>query len=635
VESPVTAIALIALSPVTALVAINQLALWLRHRGERLHLWWAIWCTLGFCYLISRALQVRATEHGEVLFAMDLQYALGYGMMVSIFLVVHDQVRRPPGRRMLLALAITAPLIGAAMFIDGVVTSGDHYIRTDMLGQQALEVGPGRLVIAYTVIMCGYTTACLVAIIRHGGCLTVARRTGILLTLMTVSLAAINDLLIVLDVWQTLRLTELATAAIVFSANHVMVHDYHRLIANMEGLILERTTELRAMTATARRAEESSRGLLDAATDAIILSCSGRVRFANAAAHGLLDHHESAPLIGRDPLELVHPDDRASARARLAEVQSAGRASAIHEERYVGAGGSVRVAEVIRVPLNFEGEESIVAIIRDITERQQLEDQLQFSDRMASLGTLAAGVAHEINNPMAYVLGNIEVLRDLIATGAVVASPEMVGEVAQLMDEAEDGARRVVHIVRDLKTFTRREVGDPLAPVVLEEVLDTAAEMASNQIRYRARLVRDYRGATTVLGNHVRLGQVFLNLVINAAQAIPEGEPGQHQIVLRTYHDRDGVAVAEVVDSGAGIDPDTRDRIFDPFFTTKPVGVGTGLGLSSALGILSALGATIEADGTVGGGTTMRVRFPRRATDEPTRQPVAAASTVTMPFPVV
>ncbi len=625
-ESAVTATALTALSPVTALVAINQLALWLRHRGERLHLWWAIWCALGFCYLIARVLQVHATERSEVVFAMNLQYALGYGMMVSIFLVVCEQVRRLPGRRAMLGIAITAPLICAAMFLEGMVTAGAPYVRTDMLGQQALEVGPGRLVIPYTVIMCGYTTACLVAILRHGQCLSVARRTGILLTLMAVSLAAVNDLLIVLGVWETLRLTEFATAGIVFSANHVMVHDYHRMIGNMEGLILERTAELRTMTAMARRAEESFRGLLDAATDAIILTCAGRVRFANAAARGLLDHHESEPLIGRDPLELVHVDDRASARGRLAEVQSAGRASAIHEERYIGAGGAVRVAEVIRVPLIFEGEESIVAIVRDITERQQLEDKLQFSERMASLGTLAAGVAHEINNPMAYVLGNIEVLRDLVATGVVVPTPEMAGEVTQLMDEAEDGARRVVHIVRDLKTFTRRDVGDLLAPVVLEEVLDKAAEMASNQIRHRARLVREYRGDTTVLGNHVRLGQVFLNLVINAAQAIPDGEPGRHTIVLRTYHDRDGVAVAEVQDSGAGIDPGARDRIFDPFFTTKPVGVGTGLGLSSALGILSALGATIEVDGAVGGGTTMRVRFPRRAADEATRQPASASA---------
>jgi signal transduction histidine kinase len=245
-------------------------------------------------------------------------------------------------------------------------------------------------------------------------------------------------------------------------------------------------------------------------------------------------------------------------------------------------------------------------------ERKQLQENLRFAERMSSLGTLAAGVAHEINNPMTYVLGNLEYIAEELKQRSTPAWGDADPGLEQLVSEATDGARRVVRIVRDLKTFSRHSEDDPLAPVHLESTLDTAADMARAQIRHRARLERDYRGSTMVLGDHVRLGQVFLNLVVNAAQAIPDGEDQEkHRIVLRTYIDPNGLAVAEVEDSGVGIDPANMPRLFDPFFTTKPVGIGTGLGLSSAMGIVSALGGKIDVESKLGAGTTVRVRLPR------------------------
>ncbi len=253
-------------------------------------------------------------------------------------------------------------------------------------------------------------------------------------------------------------------------------------------------------------------------------------------------------------------------------------------------------------------------------ERKQLQENLSFAERMASLGTLAAGVAHEINNPMTYVLGNLDYIAEELLHHPSPAWGDADPSLEQLVKEAQDGAWRVVRIVRDLKTFSRHSDDDSLTPVELESVLDTAADMACSHIRHRAQLVRDYRGGTQVLGDNERLGQVFVNLVVNAAQAIPEGEDqDQHRIVLRTYLDTDGRAVGEVKDSGVGVDPAHLPRLFDPFFTTKPVGVGTGLGLSSAMGIISALGGTIDVESTVGVGTTVRVRLPRLA-DQPLRQ---------------
>ncbi|MEZ4361692.1 MAG: ATP-binding protein [Kofleriaceae bacterium] len=248
-------------------------------------------------------------------------------------------------------------------------------------------------------------------------------------------------------------------------------------------------------------------------------------------------------------------------------------------------------------------------------ERKQMEENLRFAERMASLGTLAAGVAHEINNPMTYVLGNLEYACDLLDQQRETGAPCAGGDAAslhELLREAQDGARRVARIVRDLKAFSRYSDEDPLVPVALEDALDTAADMAMAHIRHRASLERDYRGLTLVMGSQVRLGQVFINLVVNAAQAIPDtGSPAKDRIVLRTYLDEAGRCVAEVEDTGVGIAPEVRPRIFDPFFTTKPVGIGTGLGMSSALGIVSVLGGEIDVDSTPNVGTVVRVRFPR------------------------
>jgi signal transduction histidine kinase len=246
-----------------------------------------------------------------------------------------------------------------------------------------------------------------------------------------------------------------------------------------------------------------------------------------------------------------------------------------------------------------------------IAEREKMEEQLRFAERMASLGTLAAGVAHEINNPMTYVLSNLDYVAEELTNRGAPAWGDAEPSLEKLIAEAQDGAGRVVKIVRDLKAFSRHSDDDPLTPIALERALDIAAEMATSHIRRRATLERYYQGSTKVMGNDVRLGQVFVNLVINAAQAIPEGgDPSRHRIALRTYFDDEGRAVAEVEDSGAGIDPEVLPRVFDPFFTTKPVGVGTGLGLSSAMGIVSALGGTIDIDSAIGAGTRVRVRLP-------------------------
>jgi signal transduction histidine kinase len=250
-----------------------------------------------------------------------------------------------------------------------------------------------------------------------------------------------------------------------------------------------------------------------------------------------------------------------------------------------------------------------IAALRGRTERTRMIAQLIQSDRMASVGILAAGVAHEINNPLAYLIASLDFMDAELKRSGKSIPPSQLEELGQALADAREGAGRVKHVVRDLKTFSR---GDDVrrARIALREVIESSINIAYNEIRYRARLVKDYGGTPPVLANAARLGQVFLNLLINAAQAIREGRADENEIRVVTRTDDAGRAIVEVRDSGSGIPPEIVGRIFDPFFTTKPIGVGTGLGLSICHNIVFDLGGEISVDTELGRGTVFRVALP-------------------------
>ena len=269
-----------------------------------------------------------------------------------------------------------------------------------------------------------------------------------------------------------------------------------------------------------------------------------------------------------------------------------------------------------------------VAALRARAEHIQMNAQLMQSDRMASVGVLAAGVAHEINNPLAYLIASLDFIdAELKRSGRALPEP-LLEDVGHALSDAREGAARVRHVVRDLKTFSRGDE-EQNTRIEVRPVIESSINMAYNEIRYRARLVKDYGKAPPVLASPARLGQVFLNLLINAAQAIPEGHADENEIRIATRTDPAGRALIEVRDSGAGIRPEIVGRIFDPFFTTKPVGVGTGLGLSICHNIVRGLGGEISVESQVGQGTLFRVALPAsppEVGDELTPPPDAATS---------
>jgi PAS domain S-box-containing protein len=261
---------------------------------------------------------------------------------------------------------------------------------------------------------------------------------------------------------------------------------------------------------------------------------------------------------------------------------------------------------------------AILVIDADITGKKTLETQLLVSDRMASVGTLAAGVAHEINNPLAAVMGNLDYIADSLGrmTAGDVASmsPAMRDawirdEIKSPLDDAVEAAQRVRFIVRDLKIFSRSPNDAARGPVNVETIMESSLRMAWNEIRHRANLVKRYGRVPEVEGNEARLGQVFLNLVVNAAQSLPTGHAEQNEIGVTTRVDGEDVII-EVSDTGAGIPPQIIGRIFDAFFTTKAVGVGTGLGLAICQRIVTDMGGTLTVESELGKGTTFRVSVP-------------------------
>ncbi len=246
-----------------------------------------------------------------------------------------------------------------------------------------------------------------------------------------------------------------------------------------------------------------------------------------------------------------------------------------------------------------------------IEELQTTRERLAHAEKMAAVGTLAAGVGHEINNPLAFIISNLHFAAEEVHDAAEQAGGSMswAGEVEQALREALDGADRVRRIVQDLKAFSRAQPQQPQR-VDVHRVLELALSISDAEVRHRARVVKEYEHGLEVLGDETRLGQVFLNLLVNAAQALPEGRSESNEIRVTTHRNTQGQAVVTVSDTGTGISPEVLPRIFEPFFTTKPVGMGTGLGLSICHSYVQAMGGDIRARSELGRGTTFEVVLP-------------------------
>jgi PAS domain S-box-containing protein len=360
--------------------------------------------------------------------------------------------------------------------------------------------------------------------------------------------------------------------------------------------------------------EARYRTLLATATDAIaVLTPDGVIREVNRRWEEILGKPLEA-LVG-NPIHdfIVHHGEGASIDVERSRVPAHSPAARPVEVRR--ADGSSVLLEFSNTALVLAGEQLVLAVARDVTAQVQAQELLLISERMASVGSLAAAVAHEINNPLAAVSGNLELVSKSVDLSYHDGVSINLGEVRDEIFEARTAADRVRSIVRDLRIFSRSEE-DERGPVDVHRLLDSALRMAGNEIRHRARVVKEYGTIPLVMANESRLSQVFLNLLVNAAQAIPEGHANSNEVRVRTYSDaaKDQVAI-EISDTGSGISPESLRKLFRPFFTTKAAGMGTGLGLAICQRIVAGFGGEVRVERTSVKGTTFRVALPATRAD--------------------
>lgn len=375
------------------------------------------------------------------------------------------------------------------------------------------------------------------------------------------------------------------------------------------GSVMDISDRMRAFETQRRLAalvEASQEGILSIRADGTIESWNkGAARIFGYSAE---------EIVGRSVLVLTPPDREGEARGIHERCSRGASISGLETVRRTKCGKDIEISLSIAPTSDAAGNfVGMSALYQDITERKRLRAQLALADRTASLGTLAAGVAHEVNNPIAYVIANLtRIASGLERLRCAAIQPELSQALASLSQaalDAKDGASRIAQIIRGLQILSRGDE-DTRRPVDLRSIVDIAVKMAGAQAHGRARIVKEYGEVPLVDGNEALLVQVFINLVVNAAHAIPEGAADRQEIRVVTRTDEGGRAFAEVRDTGAGIPPEIRERIFEPFFTTKPVGVGTGIGLAICRGIVSAHGGAITVESEMGKGSVFRITLP-------------------------
>ncbi len=375
-----------------------------------------------------------------------------------------------------------------------------------------------------------------------------------------------------------------------------------------------------------RRARDMFQGALDAVPEPLFIKDREHRLVAVNSAYCRLQDQPAEALRGK-PTSSQVPAHQAEASWRQDERAFTTGQTVEDEGTFTDAKGRSREVLTQRAAYMLpNGERFLVGLVRDVTERTRLETQRRLAERMTSVGTLAAGVAHEINNPLSYVTSNLAYLWERVAQPVVPS--EQLEELRQVVAEALEGAGRVRSIVRDLRTFSRTEE-EQHGPVDVLRAVEGAVKRMRDELQHRARLTCDLEPVAAVHGNEGRLAQVVTHLLMNALQAFGERPAEENVLKLRVRPGREGHVLIEVEDNGHGMSVEVRQRIFDPFFTTRSPRGGTGLGLSICLTLVHAMGGHIEVASEQGQGSLFRVELPALTLPPEAPRPAQPVSAVT------
>jgi PAS domain S-box-containing protein len=344
--------------------------------------------------------------------------------------------------------------------------------------------------------------------------------------------------------------------------------------------------------------------------DAVVSTdASGRVTFMNPVAETLTGW-STTEARGRHVSEVVNLVDEKTQKKLDDPITTALKSGRIMhvDGSLVAREGHQRAIADSAAPIVDDDGSTVGAVIvfRDVSEQRKVQHDLELTDRLASLGTMVASVAHEINNPLTLVLGGLGIaLDELKRRKGELGSPAWLDELCATLSQAEYGSEQIRNIVADLRTLSRPAASG--SAVDVRRALNWAIEAAAHELRGRVKVTTAFGKTPWVHADETRLGQVFVNLLVNAAQAMSSRPRESAELKLTTSTGTDGQVFVEIADNGTGIPAELLEKIFDPFFTTKKETGGTGLGLSICRGIVTSLGGTLTLESTVGVGTTFRV----------------------------
>lgn len=366
---------------------------------------------------------------------------------------------------------------------------------------------------------------------------------------------------------------------------------------NFYTVIIRDITERKRTEHLIKQSEERYRRLIAVAPYAMLVSRGDRVIFANDQAIKLFGAVKAEEIVGKSPLDLFHPDCHATMRERVHELVEGRPTVPIVEERIVTLDGVPMDVEVSAAGFPDEEGPAILLMLRDIGERKRLQEQLRRTERVAELGTLASGMAHEIGTPMNVILGRAEYLMDRVADEPIKKGLQTI--ITQV--------ERITKVMNQLLAFARRQQPDR-RPLALSEIVENSLEMFQERLA-KSRIRVEFQldpACPMVLADADQMSQVLINLTMNALHAMPDG--GQLRIGLAPEKEMVRLTVA---DTGHGMPPEVAKKIFEPFFTTKEFGKGTGLGLTVVKGIIEEHQGSITVDSQPGKGTTFTVLLPK------------------------
>jgi len=549
---------------------------------------WSVFTACGIVFCLARVIHLSSSSPEVALYMIRVHYAVGLllpGLGMASVEVITDQ---PLSRATKLAVLGAIPL-QIICIVTPFLVHGPLALHRDLFGHPHYGAHTGWMAVA--VVPVGVVALVLIRrrVLAMPPSLAKLRR-GLGTGVVVFAIAGLHDSLVGAGVFRSVFVLEYAFVVFgVIAANF----DVRRTAIQFA----EERAALDERKALLERANQRHRHLADATHEGVVLCAGTKILDVNRALCTMLAGKggcvPDTDLRDTELTALVGEDDWPSiARLMVAEAGPL-------EMALVRRDGSKLAISVQAIAPPDGSQGTRVLLVRDISMERELQRRLATADRLAALGTLAAGTAHEINNPLAFVLANADMLEE---------STTLAPDHREMIEDIKVGAERIRDIVRDLMSLAR-ERGGQATSIDVADVLERCISMALPQTRHRTRVKTAFAPMQPVRANEGRLFQVFLNLIVNAAQAIREGDV-EHNCITVAGRSEAGHKIIEITDTGCGMPSDVVERIFEPFFTTKEVGRGTGLGLSISHGIVTDLGGRIEVTSEVGKGTTFRVRIP-------------------------